>query len=109
MYVGNAPNPYEHPTMAGSSFANPVDDNFYHPQPPIYHPSMGGSSVSNQVDDNIYHPQPPMYHPSMGGSSGANFSESYVPDIYHSHTYVPELWWKHGPSRYHRFYGGYLN
>ncbi|KAK8594271.1 hypothetical protein V6N13_126080 [Hibiscus sabdariffa] len=86
MYVGNAPNPYEHPTMAESSFANPVDDNFYHPQPPIYHPSMGGSSVSNQVDDNIYHPQPPMYHPSMGGSSGANFSESYVPDIYHSQT-----------------------
>ncbi|KAK8695702.1 hypothetical protein V6N13_000853 [Hibiscus sabdariffa] len=55
MYAGNAPNPYEHPTMAGSSFGNPVDDNFYHPQPPIYHPSMGGSTISNQVDDVFYH------------------------------------------------------
>ncbi|KAK8574271.1 hypothetical protein V6N13_097257 [Hibiscus sabdariffa] len=72
--------------MAGSSFANPMDDNFYHPQLPIYHPSMGGSSVSNQVDDNIYHPQPPIYHPSMGRSSGANFFESYVLDFYHSQT-----------------------
>ncbi|KAK8656802.1 hypothetical protein V6N13_098739 [Hibiscus sabdariffa] len=111
MYAGNAPNPYEQPTMAGSLFGNPVDDNFYHPQPPIYHPSMGrssisnqvddvfyhsqppiyhpsmgGSSVSNQVDDIFYHPQPPIYHPSMGGSSGVNFFESYVPDFCHSQT-----------------------
>ncbi|KAK8614057.1 hypothetical protein V6N13_122433 [Hibiscus sabdariffa] len=97
--------------MARSSFANPVDDNVYHPQPPIYHlsmdwssffnkvddvvyhsqppiynPSIGGSSVSNQVDGSFYQPQPPIYHLSMGGSSGANFSESYVPDFYHSQT-----------------------
>ncbi|KAK8672581.1 hypothetical protein V6N13_110946 [Hibiscus sabdariffa] len=111
MYTGNALNPYEHLTIAGNSFANLVDDNFYHPQPPIYHPSMGGSSVSNQVDDVFYHshppiyhpsmcggsvsyqvddnfnhPQPPIYHPSMGGSFGANFSEPYVPNFYHSQT-----------------------
>ncbi|KAK8658815.1 hypothetical protein V6N13_029035 [Hibiscus sabdariffa] len=102
--------------MVGSSFANPVDDNFYHPQPPIYHPSMGessifnqvddvfyhsqppiyhtsmgGSSFSNQVDDFSYHPQlqPPIYHPSMGGSSSENFSESYVPDFYQSQSQTP--------------------
>ncbi|KAK8654078.1 hypothetical protein V6N13_128056 [Hibiscus sabdariffa] len=77
--------------MVGSSFANPVDDNFYHPQPPIYHTLIGGSSFSNQVDDFSYHPQPqpPIYHPAMGGSSSANFSEPYVPDFYQSQSQPP--------------------
>ncbi|KAK8546737.1 hypothetical protein V6N13_093780 [Hibiscus sabdariffa] len=78
--------PIYHPSMGGSSISHQVDDVFYHSQPPIYHPSMGGSSFSNQVDDFSYHPQPPIYHPSMGGSSSANFSESYVPDFHHSQT-----------------------
>ncbi|KAK8586247.1 hypothetical protein V6N13_130768 [Hibiscus sabdariffa] len=78
--------PIYHPSMSGSSISHQVDDVFYHSQPPIYHPSMGGSSFSNQVDDFSYHPQPPIYHPSMGGSSSANFSESYVPDFHHSQT-----------------------
>ncbi|KAK8612364.1 hypothetical protein V6N13_092480 [Hibiscus sabdariffa] len=75
-----------HPSMGGSSVSNQVVDVFYHSQPSIYHSSMGGSSVSNQVDDSFYHLQPPFYHPLMGGSSGVNFSESYVPDFYHSQT-----------------------
>ncbi|KAK8715805.1 hypothetical protein V6N13_043131 [Hibiscus sabdariffa] len=78
--------PIYHPSMGGSSVSNQVNDDFYHSQPPIYHPSISGSSVSNQVDDSFYHPPPPIYHPSMGESSGVNFSESYVPDFYHSQT-----------------------
>ncbi|KAK8619398.1 hypothetical protein V6N13_133359 [Hibiscus sabdariffa] len=111
MYAGNAPNCKNIQQWRGARLPIPVDENFYHPQPPIYHPSMGGSSVSNQVDDcfyhsqspiyhpsmsessvfnpvddNFYHPQPPIYHPSMGESSGVNFSKSYIPNFYHSQT-----------------------
>ncbi|KAK8683866.1 hypothetical protein V6N13_039912 [Hibiscus sabdariffa] len=56
--------PNYHPGVGESSIGNPVDDGFYHPQPPIYHPGVGGSSAANP---DFYHLQSSLY-PSFGGN-----------------------------------------
>ena len=49
---------------------------------------MGGSSFVNPMDDSFYHPQALNYHPSMGGSLGTNVPEPYVPDFFHSQSHM---------------------